>query len=396
MTDASAAGAFDKRRTHGQWWQSTEPFVVLPIAEVERIGRLAYEAAGASPDDAAFLLATNLDKAIQGDHARGLGKLSGLLAAARAGSLDLAPTIETVDRGPAVAVVDGGPTASGRLVCRAAMDLAIAKAGDCGMALVGARASGELLTPYMRQATEAGMIGMAMVQSAPSVAPLGARGPLLGNAPVAVGIPAGDKAPLILDMSLTQSSASGVILAGQQGELTPPGVLLDEDGVPTRDASRFQDQQRAAEHGLMCLRGSLVPLGNSHKGYALVLVVGLLTSLLSDTDPPWELYYDLDERGRYGTLLWAIDPVRITGLPADEVGRRVDRFLERVKQAPPARDAEEGFDVLYPGERSQQLAAERRRAGRVSIPQSHAEELAALARELGIDEPRILASEDQT
>jgi LDH2 family malate/lactate/ureidoglycolate dehydrogenase len=68
----------------------------VSIADLERVGRAAYESVGASPDDASFLTATNLDKAIQGDHARGIGKIPGLIAAARAGKLDMAPTVEIV------------------------------------------------------------------------------------------------------------------------------------------------------------------------------------------------------------------------------------------------------------------------------------------------------------
>ena len=85
-----------RSRTFGQWWDSNEPFVRASIDELTRVGTAAYESAGARPDDALFLFDTNLDKAIQGDHARGLGKLPGLIAAARAGRLDLCPTIEIV------------------------------------------------------------------------------------------------------------------------------------------------------------------------------------------------------------------------------------------------------------------------------------------------------------
>ena len=387
----SATEPVDRRRTAGQWWDSAEPFVVVKIAELERVGVAAYEAAGAGPDDAAFLFRTNLDKAIQGDHARGLVKVPGLIAEARAGRLDLAPEIDVSNERAGTAIVDGGPQASGRLVCRAAMALAIEKASVCGIGLVGARASGELLTPYVRQATEAGMIGMAMVQSVPTVAPYGGRGPLLGNAPFAVGIPAGERDPLLLDMSFTESSASGVLLAARQGQPVPPGVLLDEHGEPTVDAGEFPDHTLAQQFGDFCVRGTLVPVGAGHKGYAMVLVIGLLSSLLSDTSPPWELYYHLDERGRYGTLLWAVDPTAFSGAAAPGVGARVDSFLDRVKGAPRTSGTDE---ILYPGERSQQLGRERRARGTIAVPRSHVDGIAQLAADLGIAPPEIVDLDD--
>jgi LDH2 family malate/lactate/ureidoglycolate dehydrogenase len=74
-----------RRRTFGQWWDSTEPFVTVSVTEIETLCRAAYLSVGASVDDAAYLTDTNLDKAIQGDHARGVGRVAGLIAAARAG-----------------------------------------------------------------------------------------------------------------------------------------------------------------------------------------------------------------------------------------------------------------------------------------------------------------------
>ena len=174
-------------RTFGQWWDSDESFVRASIEELTRIGSAAYESVGATHEDAVFLLDTNLDKAIQGDHARGLGKLPGLIAAAREGKLDVSPRLEIVRERAATAVVDGGPSASGRLVCRFGMDIAIAKAHEHGVGWVGARSSGEILTPFVSQAVDAGMIALAMVQSFPSVAPLGGYQPLLGNGPIAFG-----------------------------------------------------------------------------------------------------------------------------------------------------------------------------------------------------------------
>ncbi len=383
MTDrapSSDGGHVDRRRTAGQWWDSTEEMVVVPIGDLERVGVAAYVDAGASSGDARFLFRTNLDKAIQGDHARGLVKVPGLIAQARRGDVDVAPDIQVLRDRPGTAIVDGGTRASGRLVSRAAMALAIEKARATGIAMVGARGSGELLTAYVRQATDAGMIGMAMVQSVPTVAPHGGRGPLLGNAPFAVGIPAGRLDPLILDMSFTESSASGVLMSARQGQPVPPGVLLDEHGEPTTDATEFQDPALAPTYGEFCVRGTLVPLGGGHKGYAMVLVLGLLSSLLSDSSPPWELYYHLSERGRYGTLLWAVDPTALTGTSADDVGQRVDDFLGAVKAAP----TREGGEILYPGERSQLLARERRERGTIAVPRPDADAMDELARELGI------------
>jgi LDH2 family malate/lactate/ureidoglycolate dehydrogenase len=385
----SVGGTVDgaRDRTFGQWWDANGPYVTLSVERTRAFGIAAYEHAGAAPDDARFLIDTNLDKAIQGDHARGLVKVPGIIRAGCAGSLDFAPTIEVVREKGATAVVDGGKRAFGRLVCRYAMTLAVDRAREHGIAIVGARATGELLTPFVSMAADAGMVGMALVQSVPTVAPLGGFRPLLGNAPMAIAVPARDHDPVILDMSFTQSSASGVLLAASQGERVPPGMLLDEHGDPTTDASAFPDNDLIARTGGIAVRGTLSPLGNSHKGYAMVFMIGLLSSVLTDTSPPWDLAWDLPERGTYGTVLIAIDP---NALNPNNAPAQVDAFIDEVTSAPRRNEAE---PILYPGQRSQQLKRERRARDEMSVPASHLAALQDLAHELGLEPPIALGVE---
>lgn len=372
--------ARERARTYGQWWDSTEARTRVAIADLERVAEAAYRSVGATEEDARFLAATNLDKAIQGDHARGAGKIPGLIAAARAGKLDMAPTIEIVQEHEATAVVDGGPLAFGRLVCKFGIDLAIEKARRYGVAFVGARGTAELLTPFVARAVDAGMVAMAMVQSVPTVAPLGGTVPLFGNAPMAWGVPSANRPPVICDMSFTQSSASPILTAAEQGEQIAPGLLLDEHGNPTTNAADFPDWDliRATGGTGVAVKGSLVPLGDSHKGWAMVFLVGLLSSLLTDTDPPWTLYHHLPQRGRYGTTLLVIDPQRLDA--SGNAFAKVDSFLDMVTGAP----RREGVDeILYPGLKSQQLKRERRAAGVIAIPETHFRAMQELAASVG-------------
>ena len=374
-----ARGEGQERRTYGQWWGSTEEMVAVPLASVRRVGLAGLEAGGASPDDAAFLLDIRLDKAFQGDHARGLAGLPGMARAASRGELDLHPQIEVVRDRASAALVDGGPRAAAALVCRFAMEMAIQKARQHGTGWVSARAAGEILTPFVKHAAAQDMVAMMMIQSYPTVAPTGGIAPILGNAPVAFGIPATRHAPVILDMSLTETSASGVHLAARQGQQVSEGFILDERGEPTTDAREFPNLEWM-ERGIPVARGSLLPMGGGHKGYALVFVVGLLGALLSDTSPPWDLAFDLPQRGRSGSLILAIDPA--TFLPIQEFKARVDQFIDHVKASPRRPGVSE---ILYPGEGSQQLQREGKASGLISMPASHYHGLVSLAKELGME-----------
>jgi len=373
-----------RARTFGQWWEADGEYVQVALDEVAAVGAAAYRSVGASSEDAEYLFSFNLDKAIQGDHARGIRLVRPIVEAVQSGRMDLGAPIEVVSDRPAAAVVDGGPRASGRLVCRRAMELAIQKATTQGVGWVSARASGEILTPYVRQAVEAGMVGVVLVQSVPNVAPLGSYGPLLGNAPMAVGVPAGRNDPVILDLSFTESSASGVGLTAAQGGSVPAGMLLDAQGNPTTDAEEFvhRDADGKVVMGGRPPRGSLAVLGGGHKGWALVFIVGLLAAVLSDTSPPWELYYDLPERGTYGTVFLALDPT--VASPHEQFVAQVDAFIDGVKAAPAAPG---GPPVLYPGERSQQLRRERRTANTMALPGIDYETIRWLAAVAGVEPP---------
>jgi LDH2 family malate/lactate/ureidoglycolate dehydrogenase len=371
-----AEAANVRERTFGQWWDTREERVAVPLEKLRRFGLAALERAGASPEDAAFLLNISLDKALQGDDARGMRGFAGTVRAALKGEVDLRPEIRIVREKGATALVDGGPKANTNLVAKAAMDRAIEKARQNGVGWVSARAMAQILTAHVNQAVEAGLVGMVLTQSNPYVAPTGGLQPLLGNGPIAFGIPAGKHDPVILDMSMTQSSASGVLQAAREGQPVPEGCLLDEKGNPTTDAAEFPVREYF-QTGVMRVRGTLTPLGSSHKAYAMIFVIGLLTSVLADANPPWEPRTGDD--WRYGSIHVAVDPGVF--LPPEEFRRRVDAFIDHVKAAPKREGVAE---ILYPGEGSQRLKRQRRESGTIELPQSHYRDLVALAVDLGL------------
>ena len=53
-------------KTYGQWWESSEEQVTVRLSAVEKVGMAALREAGASEEDAAFLLSISVDKALQG------------------------------------------------------------------------------------------------------------------------------------------------------------------------------------------------------------------------------------------------------------------------------------------------------------------------------------------
>lgn len=379
----------ERERTYGQWWDWNGEFATVPIAALRALCNAAFEAGGAAADDAAFLAGNLLDKTLQGDHARGIVYLPALVRSAVRGESSLAPSVRIVRSKGATAVIDAGegiPSRPDDLVCAAAMRMAIERAREFGVGVVSAQSSCRVLTPIVRLAAEAGMVGVTFTQSAPSVAPLGGRGPLLGNAPTAIAIPSGDRDPIILDMSITDTSSSGVLLAARQDQEVPPGMLLDRDGEPTTAARDLFDGDLEGTSGHVTLQGSLTPLGGGHKGYALVYTIGLLASLLTDTSPAWELAAQVAEPGTWGSVHLAID---VNALNPNDPDGHVARFVDTVAGSPRRAGVDE---ILHPGQKSQRLRREREEAGTVDVPRPQIEALVAVADELGIEVPAALLS----
>ncbi len=372
QTHTQNAGMSITNRTGGQWWDTPGERTEVPLAQARDMATELLVAAGASRSDAQFITDVHLAKALQGDHERGVGMLCQQIRAAQAGAVDLAAPVRVLREYGATAVVDGGPRASGKLVCREAMALAIARARTHGLGWASARAAGEILTPFMEQAVQAGMVGMALMQSLPIVAPHGGIEPLLGNAPIGWGIPAGRHAPIIVDMSLTQTSAKGVQRAAAEGQPVPDSFLQDAAGQPTTDPCAFLDPDWL-QKGKLVAQGSLLPIGAGHKGYALIFVVGLLTSLLTDGDFPWNLGPQAPRPQTTGTVFLALD-LAAFGEPA-AMRARADAFIDRLRASP----RKEGVDgILYPGERSQALKQKGLARGRLELPQAQWQELTAM------------------
>jgi LDH2 family malate/lactate/ureidoglycolate dehydrogenase len=365
----------ERERPYGQWWEHDEGVVPVHISALQAFGVAVLEKAGATADNARYLFESFLEKSLQGDHARGVDKFLPMIRGALAGKVDLDPEIVVKNDRPGSAFLDGGNHAAKGLVCKAGIELAIAKARATGVACVAVRNTSHSLSPMMRQAAEAGAIGLATIASPPLVAPLGGKRALLGNAPIAAGIPAGRNAPVILDMSLTNSSGAGVYLAAQQGTPVPAGAYLDPNGEPETDPSKHMgDVDRMAGLGIA---GTLAVVGGGHKGYGLLFVVDLLTRILASADQPWEMEDILE--ADYGATFFAIDIASFMDL--EEAKSRVDEYIEVLRSS----DRRNGVtEILYPGEKSQRLREQALARGVVELPISQIANLDIIGRELGI------------
>lgn len=286
--------------------------------------------------------ATNAAKALvttdaMGVYTHGTKLLAGYLKKLRGGGYrTTSPRIER--EGLAWAVVDGD-SALGQVGGCFAMQLAMDKARQAGIAYVGLRNTGHIGAAgyYASMAARSGFIGMITGNDIPSVAVPGSRKAVLGSNPIAYAIPVSGGDPILLDIATAAVAGGKVYAAHQRGEAIPPTWLIGPDGRPTTDGSLYPSQ------------ASLAPMAG-HKGYGFGLWCEVLSGVLPGGNITWQIgSWIFDEPSRpswHNASFIAIDVGAIA--PREEFDARLASLINELHAAPTA----EGVDrVLLPGER---------------------------------------------
>lgn len=244
-----------------------------------------------------------------------------------------------------------GNWAFGHLAARTAMQTAIDKCGAGDIAVVGLVQANHIgrLGHYVEMAVAADKIalvwGGGYGRDTPRTVPFGGRQPVLDTNPVAIGVPAGDDGPMMLDFATTAMSGVKVRNARKYNQQLPPGCAVDKHGKATTDPHRFFDG------------GAFVPFGG-HKGYALMMAAEYLGGMLGGSDDFVEADQGVPLFRHQGVTMIVFKADMFQ--PLDAFVRQADEMGRRVRAIAPA----EGFEqVLVPGDPEVQTRATRRRQG---------------------------------
>jgi LDH2 family malate/lactate/ureidoglycolate dehydrogenase len=223
---------------------------------------------------------------------------------------------------PLSTLFDGGNN-NGMVAMYRATQVAIAKAGEHGFAVVGVNNSwvSGRSAHYVEMVARAGMIGIHSVSSRVHVAAPGSSGPATGTNPIAFGFPTA-KEPFVIDLGAAAFMGTDLIFQERRGAVLPEGVAIDAQGKPTRDPAQVH---------------AILPFGG-YKGFALALAMQALGVLAGS---------GLGDDKTYGYLIMAIKPELM--LPLEDFQRDMSEMLLRVKAAPRQPGVEE---IRMPGERS--------------------------------------------
>jgi uncharacterized oxidoreductase len=332
-----------------------------------QIAQTLVEGMGTPPDSARLVSSSLVEANLVGHDSHGVMRLPSYAQFLREGLINPEAQPEIKSQHQATAQIDGRQS-WGQLGARLAAQTAIDLAYQFGLAAVTIDHCVHIgrVGEYVSTIAQAGMIGLAMCNHYPNVAPFGSRERVMGTNPIAWSVPrASGFEPIVVDFATSAVAEGKLRVARAKGETVAPGLIIDREGRPSQNPIDFYDG------------GALLPFGG-HKGYGLSLMVELLGGGLSGAAPSILSEF----AGSNGTLMIALNISAF--IPLEQYIAQVEAFCARIKAAVPA----EGFsEALLPGEPESRTRQHRLTEG-IALPEATWQEFLTLAGELEVSLPQ--------
>jgi len=313
------------------------------------------------PRDDAMQAADVLASAdLRGIDSHGVARLHSYFDMLSLGRINPKPAIKVLCSTLSTATVDGdnglglvvGPQAN-----RIAMDMA-EKAGSGWVSVRNTNHFG-IAGYYVLEALQRDLIGWAMTNSSKMVAPLWGAERMLGTNPIAVSFPGKEEPPIVIDMATCAAAYGKIEMARRREEAIPHGWGIDRDGTVTTNPDDI------------VAGGALLPLGSDrerggHKGYALAIMVDILSCVLSGANwgpfaPSFAVNNETPQRSVGKGIGHFFGAIRIDGfIDADSFKRQVDDYIRVLRTTKPAPGT---TGPLIPGDPEREAEKLRREKG---------------------------------
>lgn len=342
-----------------------------------------FEKMGCSSQHAALAAESLLAADLRGVDSHGVARLGGYIRLWEAERVNAVPDIKVIHETASTAVVDGD-RGLGLVVARKAMEIAIAKADAVGTGWVSVQNSNHfgIAAVHAMMALEKDMIGIAMTNASPLVAPTLSIDKMLGTNPICVAAPAGSEPAFVADLATTTAANGKLEILQRKSLPTPQGWVQDAAGNPSTDPHILKQG------------GALLPLGGdrdhgSHKGYALGAVVDIFSALLSGANyapwvPPFPAYVPMPAQQPGKGIGHFLGAMRIDAFrPAAEFKAAMDHWIGGFRQARPLPGEEK---VLVPGDPEREMHTQRLQVGIPLLPVV-ADDLQQIGQKMGVPFP---------
>lgn len=283
---------------------------------------------------------------LSGHDSHGIQMVDYYVSCLENGTLDPAGRAELVLDGGAVLRFDGH-MGFGAVVGAATMDGGIERARRHGVALVGTANSHHLgrIGHWAERCLEAGLVSLHFVNvhgHQPLVAPWGGAKARLGTNPFCAAVPATVRhGAFVLDFATSKLAFGKVHVVHDKGLPLPEGVMIDAEGLPTRDPATMIPDATG---------GALLAMGE-HKGFGISMLCELLGGVLTGggANRPERIVQQTTVNGMLSIL---IDPEALGGFGT--MTAEIDALYDWVRSSPAAAG---GLGVTLAGEPEREARA---------------------------------------
>jgi L-2-hydroxycarboxylate dehydrogenase (NAD+) len=240
-----------------------------------------FEGLGTPTEEARICADVLIASDLKGIESHGVGRLKYYYDRIEAGVQSTVTEIEVVQETETTAVLDGH-NGMGHVIAYHAMRLAMTKARRYGLGAVAVRNGTHfgIAGYYPLMAAQEGMMGLAVTNARPAIAPTFGTEPMLGTNPIAFAAPSDMEYPFCFDGATSISQRGKIEVAARAGEPVPEGWVIDAEGQPATDPDRILADLGKAAAAFLPLGGAGELLAG-YKGYDLATMVEILSASLS-------------------------------------------------------------------------------------------------------------------
>src|SRR5216684_1772882 len=268
---------------------------VFPIEALREFTTRVFLHSGVPRNDAIQAADVLTCADLRGIDSHGVARLHSYFDVLSEGWINPKPEIRVVRSTLSTATVDGD-NGLGLVVGPQANRLAMDMAEKCGSGWVSVCNTNHfgIAGYYVLEALKRDLIGWAMTNTTKLVAPLWGAERMLGTNPIAIAFPGLEEPAIVIDMATTAAAFGKIEIARRAKKPIPTGWAIDRNGASTTDPNAMIDG------------GAMLPLGSDrerggHKGYALAVMVDVLSAVLSGANwgpftPPFALQQEMPAR----------------------------------------------------------------------------------------------------
>jgi uncharacterized oxidoreductase len=356
----------------------------VPVDVLQGFISEVFTAAGCEAKEAQQVAHHLLSANLTGHDSHGVIRTPRYVQWLQEGKVRAGQSLTVVHETPTHAIVDGN-YGLGQTIGPLAVDFGIAKARQAGLSVVGLRNSGHIgrIGDWGERAAEAGLISIHFVnvQGGELVAPFGGVDRRFSTNPVCIGVPTRE-GPIILDFATSLVAEGKVLVASNGGKPVPHGALIEPDGTLTSDPRALYGEiegthVRDSANG----KGALRTFGE-HKGSGLAFMCEILAGCLTGGGTSGPIPGGKRGRIANGMLSIYLSPGSFGTSGFEQAARE---YADYVKASRPA---EQGVEVLLPGEPERRTRQERLANG-IPLQSETWAAICATARNLGLTPPAV-------